>query len=489
MFNESLQSIKMNLASISEHTRNVLVTLLELHPRLQNFDLTCLDPTPVSHLRRIIQACRRCKVLRLYVLPLKDATREGNLHQLEYDSLDEYVSWEDYEFQDESQSQANEPVDELFVSKDVKRLTSALAMDKNRQGCTELRFEATEFSFQSGVMDQICSSLWLPVLTNSPSLERLELRRLADMVDLQHIVHLIENKKLSRLQHLDIEIIRHTNICIEDLSDLVRAAGNEYSCIKNDVDHGYANQKVQDALHCDDNGAQRGFKSISMSSWFGVDEDFTSTLVGFQAGMLTSIKLSMRKLDFESFVLLMKGLRELRSATLSVDLSRANIYMIPEAVYKSTPWPCKGLTNLKLSLATSVSWSGIGKPDRSRSFGDRALEYIFSRIGELSELRELTLTSNMRSVLRLDHGYLSLLSGLSGLLFLNMTYCRIDFLGQEEEEFMAKYWRRLIHVSVLDNEGDGLGMSTLYRKEFKNAGFTLHGTRPWTHVKRPATFS
>ncbi|KAF9345042.1 hypothetical protein BGX34_005071 [Mortierella sp. NVP85] len=250
-------------------------------------------------------------------------------------------------------------------------------------------------------------NIFHPLLGRCPRLERLDLLESDGEPTLQHLVKTLKENKLSRLRHLtigDLWGVQET-VFVKVLSHV--ACGFESLIFRGEEDGNLAVQPL-----------------IEFHSRFLARLDFSAAI------------------SFPSLLRLMTGLPCLRTITAPE---------IDEKPYESTAvslldmhWECLDLRCLRLGLG---DWGYYAAHHKGwlHPVEKGVLDYLLSEIAKLTSLRELSIGSGQMSFY-MGTGYLEQLAGLKQLEILDLTNTLEEDLGEDEAQWMAENWPRLLQV-------------------------------------------
>ncbi|KAF9350649.1 hypothetical protein BGX26_011218 [Mortierella sp. AD094] len=263
----------------------------------------------------------------------------------------------------------------------------------------------------------------LALLDHSPLLERLELPEVltdTNEVRIYQTAHVLRSKDRSRLKHL--------GLCVEldddaALVELLATVGYDSANHGGRIDE----EEGLQSLHLD----LRASYSETLCEF--MPRYFAKSLVNLS---LKSFCASPRGIEIVEDIL--SGLPNLLSLNVEVLVELVDVKEFDiEAIYQ-TSWKCVGLRKMNFGID--------GSSYAPKIKDDLALDYIFTQIGQLPMLEELSIDISFH-VLERRHGYLDLLAGLKRLKVMDFSAYRAH-LSIKDVKWMLEQWTSLDRLIV-----------------------------------------
>ncbi|KAF9201961.1 hypothetical protein BGZ49_007853, partial [Haplosporangium sp. Z 27] len=257
------------------------------------------------------------------------------------------------------------------------------------------------------------------LLERSPLLERFLLPKSFGEDELRKTVRVFGNKKHSRLKHLRIKDFprRHKEIIYDLFSTTIGYEMNSNS-----------NADYIEGLQSLEIDNQRGYVLKPLARYFS--KSLTELIIHhspINIQLAASSLQHLEKLEFLKADISLDNVRE--------DGSNTNITL-------ATAWICLGLKRLKMEVFRDTRFQG-----GEDSIVYRLVEYIFTQIGRLANLEDMTPSTRIYSLDR-SGGYLRKLTGLERLreLELHISDYKITI---EDAQWMLKHWKRSLHLCLI----------------------------------------
>jgi len=253
-----------------------------------------------------------------------------------------------------------------------------------------------------------------PLLRRCPRMEKLEMAMMRQVYTLQHLSHALRENKLPRLRYFVIGWLGSNNF--------QEAFAEVLTHVKCGLDT---------------------FEFRSNPS--GV---VTQSLIQHHSPSLTSLDLECSIISVLTFSDLMAGLQNLRTLKASI-----RACMPHERYARNIPapvkhWGCVDLRDLQLYLSAFDSAFSGSKWTESRE--KLCLDYVFSEVAKLTNLRALTIRGDLKDLYLDQHGYLAQLTDLKRLQVFDLAKISQNEFGKQEALWMVKNWPRLLKVYARD---------------------------------------
>jgi hypothetical protein len=307
-------------------------------------------------------------------------------------------------------------------------------------------------------------NILVPLLEKCPLLEDLRLEKLEDEV-LVEITKSLKSGNCPLLKNISSYGVRGYARNHKGMHSLLYAVGHK------DVDSSSFN--VYPTRSESDN-EQRGLATY-IQGFSGIE--WCTALTERHAQTMT-------RLEFESNILLSvttladiaQGLPRLKNLRIGLCLSDSPLDS-ERIKLLQRPWALKDLQDLTIDFTLPYHVKNILDPAWSGSAIDQYMTWIFSGIGESTQLKSLDF-DNPRDLLSLilEPCYLLKLSELKQLKKLHFHCFLPEIMGSAEAEWMIDNWPRLIEVNIYEEaRWSCSGLS-----EFKAV---LKERRPWLQLK------
>ncbi|KAF9203897.1 hypothetical protein BGZ49_005914 [Haplosporangium sp. Z 27] len=269
-----------------------------------------------------------------------------------------------------------------------------------------------------------------------PLLETLTTRGLQDET-LSDITRVLREGRCSLLKHVEISDPEYSTHKATIIEELLCSIGSMTSTTTDDT-------------HVDRKGGLVTYIQ-------GLGGKWSPAIIPCHAYTLTRLELSKSAL-FGLLTLseIVYGLPKLLKLTIRIWLSSADEEVLATKGISKLKWICNGLTDLELAF-DSYPLQDVLDPAWNGSCLDRSYTWLFSQIGELKMLRDLSLTSLFELLsLRSGPKYVEKLSELEQLRTLRLDIAAPRFIGAMEAEWMIEHWPRLIEVGITERYQNNL---------------------------------